>query len=177
MDNKTLMDVGCGVGLFGYTLLTTTDNVPQRMIGVDVWEPYITRLRRTGIYDALYVQKVPPLPTEPVDVITCIEVIEHLSQGDAITLLTEMKNKAEFVIITTPLDAVGYRPKYTENQYQHHRTQITEAMLRNLGYNTRVEDSIGMGRVMKILRWVKRRTYNLHGYKTIVAWWRREAHA
>ena len=73
------MDIGCGRGIVGALIRIYRD--PERIVGVDAFEPYISFCRRTGQYSHLLNLDVRtaslPFNKDEFDLATALEVIEH----------------------------------------------------------------------------------------------------
>jgi len=101
---ESIVDLGCGRGIIG--ALCRIYRAPNRLVGVDGFEPYLTFCRRMGFYDELIHLDLSgsPLPfrAREFQVATCIEVIEHLPKHQGQILLNELERIASCVIVTTP---------------------------------------------------------------------------
>lgn len=120
-DTKTLVDLGCGRGIIG--ALCRIYREPERLVGVDVYEPYLEFCKRFGLYDQLILwdlEKIPlPFKDKEFDVATCIEVIEHLSIDAGRRLLDEMERIARYIIVTTP-NYYFEQSEFDQNPHQKH---------------------------------------------------------
>ncbi len=78
-DPLTVLDVGPGVGTYA-TLLA---GLPVRMIGLEVWEPYVATYGLAERYDELVIGDVRTVELPVVDVVILGDVIEHMTRADA----------------------------------------------------------------------------------------------
>jgi len=78
-----VLDVGPGVGTYA-KLLTGPDVC--RMVGLEVWEPYLTTYSLDQFYDELIVGDVRTTALPDVDVVILGDVLEHMSREDAVTV-------------------------------------------------------------------------------------------
>ena len=113
---KTVLDVGCGPGVFKvYRDYDTT--------GIDISEDDLKKAEENGNYKTLIrgdVTKL-PFPDKSFDAITCIELIEHLKKEEGFDLLDKLEHIArKVVIVTTPwgndLALKGKTNPYLEHQ-------------------------------------------------------------
>lgn len=118
---KSLIDVGCGRGIIGALCRIYRD--PLRLVGIDVYKPYLEFCNIFKFYDELMQLDLEnsPLPfnDKEFEVATCIEVIEHLSRPAGERLLDDMERVAGRVIVTTP-NRFFEQPEYDGNPYQKH---------------------------------------------------------
>ena len=105
LKNKTMLDVGCGRGTYGFLTRTTRDCRQAKLIGIEPNETYLKFCRKHKIYDRLIKHHIPtiPLKDKSVDFLLCSEVIEHLEKKDGEKFLDEMDRVCEGrIVITTP---------------------------------------------------------------------------
>lgn len=106
----TVLDIGFGLG-FGLQIMA---GKAENLFGLDVDPSAVhratrvfqghPRVRNVALYDGLRL----PLPDRSVDVVTCVDVIEHVEDYGG--LLLEMRRVAQRVVfISTP----NRRPEYT----------------------------------------------------------------
>lgn len=94
-DISTLLDVGCGNGLFLNQLATQTRHF-DRLCGVDRSQSALHQVRtetRTAPADQL------PFLDAEFDIVTCLEVIEHLSLEVYSPTLAELARVAKKYIV------------------------------------------------------------------------------
>jgi hypothetical protein len=130
----TLLDVGCGHqspvrGLAGRV---------DRMVGVDLFAPYMERSRAARIHteyhmvDALDIES--RFGARSFDCVVALDLIEHLDKADGQRLLGVMERVARRkVIVFTPNGFVPQRA-YDDNPYQAHRSGWTADEMRGAGY-------------------------------------------
>lgn len=117
----SLVDVGCGRGIIG--ALCRIYREPSRIVGLDAFEDYLEFGKQFKFYDKYmhWDVKMLPLPFEDkeFEVVTCIEVIEHLPKESGEQLLAEMERIAQYVVIATPNNFYE-QDEYDHNPYQKH---------------------------------------------------------
>ncbi len=103
--NKTVLDVGCGRGLNGCLLHGSRDLKDTKLLGIEINEKYIKSCMEHNTYDRIIKHRLPtiPLKNKSVDLILCIEVIEHLNRSDGLKLLKGIDRVCRGrAIISTP---------------------------------------------------------------------------
>lgn len=134
-DVTSLVDVGCGRGIIG-ALMRIYRNA-SRIVGLDIWQPYIDFCKKYKLYDELYVVDLRrnPLPfgDKEFKVATCVETIEHLPRNNGKKLLAEMERIAETVIVSTPSHFFP-NGAFDKNPYELHLSRWTVTDLRKRKY-------------------------------------------
>jgi hypothetical protein len=77
----SVLDVGPGVGTYA-RLLAGPD--VRHIVGLEVWEPYLTTYHLADHYDELVVGDVRTAPLPEVDVVILGDVLEHMSRAEAV---------------------------------------------------------------------------------------------
>jgi len=118
---RSLIDVGCGRGIIG--ALARIYRNPKRLVGIDVFRPYLNFCSYHGFYDEIYAYDLTktPLPFKDYefDVATCIEVLEHIPKSSGENLLNELERIAKKVIVTTPNGLIPQKA-LDDNPFQRH---------------------------------------------------------
>lgn len=147
------LDIGCGPGTFIGTLDETLDS-----IGVDIAAEQIAYARATYGTERKRFELVEadrlPFPDDSFDVVTCVELIEHLETDEGVRLATEAKRVLQpggSLLLTTP-DYGGAWPllewlvnrlggvSYEDQHITHFTRSKLTAMLHEAGFEeTRVE--------------------------------------
>lgn len=135
--SKSIVDVGCGKGTFMSYLKKFKNKYYS--IGIDAWEPYIKFCLSRKIHDKVYTYDMRNLsnPKIKADTVLCLEVIEHLSKRDGLSLIKNLENLAlRQVIISTP---VGFHiiEMYDGTPYQVHRSGWNPHEFKKQGYTVR----------------------------------------
>lgn len=108
LSGKTILDIGCGKGTWGFIIRSQRDLSTSNLIGVDLNPNYLSFIRKHNLYEkvlAADITKRIPLKDHSVDFIICSEVIEHMTKKQGETLLKEIDRLIKDggrVIITTP---------------------------------------------------------------------------
>ena len=131
---RSVLDIGCGKGLVG--ALCRLYREPSELLGVDIFDPYLAFCRRTRLYDGVVRSDVSkaalPFRTKSFDLVTCIEVVEHLSKQEGSRLLDEMDRVGREVLVTTP--AHFFHQEFDDNPWQQHRSVWTVREFEERGY-------------------------------------------
>lgn len=131
-DTKTIMEVGCGSGIFGFILKKTR---PDAML--DGVEPFGYDLSH---YDSIFRgtwKQYLKNTTGKHDVLVANETVEHMEKNDALDFLYESCEVAGKVIIVTPYK-FDQQPAYDDNPYQIHRCVITVDEFEQAGFATKL---------------------------------------
>jgi ubiquinone/menaquinone biosynthesis C-methylase UbiE len=135
-ETKSLLDLGCGRGIIG-AICRVYRNL-ERCVGVDIFDEYLRRARH--IYDEIIkydLRKFPlPFKNKEFEIVTCVEVVEHLQKSDALNLIKECERIAKKrVIITTPATpSIFHKHYYDGNPFQEHLSFISPKEFKKMGY-------------------------------------------
>jgi SAM-dependent methyltransferase len=138
------LDVGCGRGIIGSLLRIYRE--PNRIVGLDMFDPYLDFCKKLGVYTEVIKHDLsrPPLPfrDDEFDLSVALEVIEHLRREDGVSLLTELERVSRTVIITTP-NRYYIQSAFDRNPHQKHLSRWTTGDLKKRGYSV-----FGVGNLM-----------------------------
>lgn len=130
---KTLLDVGCGTNS-----PVQSFNKRIRCVGVDAFQPSIETSKSKKIHDEYHLLNVMDInkqfASEKFDVVTALDLIEHLTKEDGFQLMDKMEAIAKHkIIIYTPNGFVpqGDREK---NPWQVHLSGWTPKEFEDRGY-------------------------------------------
>lgn len=147
---KSLLDVGCGRGIIG--ALCRIYRSLDRLVGVDGFERYLEFNQKTGFYDHTIPRNLndTPLPfgTQEFEVVTCIEVIEHLEWSAGQRLLDELERIGSVVLLTTPNIDFQQR-EYDGNVFQRHLSRWHPSDFRTRGYRVYGAGNLNIGYALK----------------------------
>jgi len=139
--NDSVLDLGCGI------MQSTLDTCPSypptrlqcgRLVGVDLYEPYLAFLRARGVPVVKHdLEELPlPFPDKSFDHVLLLDVLEHMTTMEAADALFEeakrIARKKIFVVtpkkfsrnergVSSPFPYEGLG----ENKYQYHHVLIT----------------------------------------------------
>ena len=113
----TVLDVGPGVGTYAKLFA----GLPiARMVGLEVWEPYVATYRLAEHYDELIIGDVRTTALPDVDVIVLGDVVEHMTRDEAIDVWRRCASAAAAAVyLSVPI--VHY-PQHAieDNPYEVH---------------------------------------------------------
>jgi 2-polyprenyl-3-methyl-5-hydroxy-6-metoxy-1,4-benzoquinol methylase len=118
-EGKSVLDIGIGNGAFLNLLLSL--NRFQKILGIDIkrHSKFIMFFGRQ-FYQAMRASVTNlPLKDECLDVVTCMEVLEHLDKPSFIAALRELRRVSKLLIITVPYNQPEPLPAY-------HKLRFTE---------------------------------------------------
>ena len=78
-----VVDVGPGVGTYAKLL---RGPAVSRIVGIEVYEPYVQTYRLREYYDDVVVGDVREVPIPACDVVVLGDVVEHMSEDDALAV-------------------------------------------------------------------------------------------
>jgi 2-polyprenyl-3-methyl-5-hydroxy-6-metoxy-1,4-benzoquinol methylase len=118
---ESMIDVGCGRGIVGAIVRIYRD--PKRVVGVDVFKPYLDFCEKMGSYTELlqWDLRTLPLPFDDneFDLAVALEVLEHMPKTKGLFLVKELERIAKRIIISTPTIFFS-QSLYDGNRFQKH---------------------------------------------------------
>jgi SAM-dependent methyltransferase len=108
-----ILDIGIGYGKYGFLSReylelwnegATYDSHKRQIDGIEAFEPYITPIHRL-IYDHIFTgnaKDILPSITERYDLILMIDVFEHFTYQDGLSVLKECRRCGRNVLISVP---------------------------------------------------------------------------
>ena len=114
LNPKTILDVGAGQGVYLNLIRESLGDNPI-VTAVEVWQPYIDQFNLENRYDYLYPLDVRELSSFEYDLVILGDVLEHMSEQDAIDLWDRISKQAKYAIISIPIihyhqDAINGNP-------------------------------------------------------------------
>ena len=136
-DTLTILDAGCGLGIWGY-LLRASRQGSVKLVGIDLARPYLYFVKQRNVYDALVRGDLTSLPFQDktFDYVLAVEVLEHLPKNQGRKLVGELERCCRGkVILTTPN---GFRPQEVKGVLtETHLSGWTVGELRSIGFTVR----------------------------------------
>lgn len=139
---QSILDIGCG---FGNPMAAINKHRRFHTIGMDRFLPSIKECKRMGRHNAYIICDVRFLPirTKSVDLVHCLEVIEHLCKLDGLKLIGEFDRIArQQVILSTPVGFLLLKRGHKENPSDIHKSGWIPFELENFGYKVRGIDGL-----------------------------------
>lgn len=161
LDGYRILDVACGFGFWAFYLRIRKQGEPQ-IIGLDIWKPYLIRLKNVGIYDGLVLADAKKLPfRKTFDVIIGCELLEHLREKEGLNTLKELERTGTGrIIVSTPTDFFEQAEAHG-NPYQKHHSFWSRKELANLGYRTEIIYDPPLPRTLKVADKIRRLIFRL----------------
>jgi hypothetical protein len=110
----TVLDVGAGQGTY---LNLIRDGLGAGVIvnAVEVWQPYIDEFNLLNRYDKLFPIDVRDMDNFGYDLVILGDVLEHMSESDALILWERISKQAKYAMISIPIihyhqDAINGNP-------------------------------------------------------------------
>jgi ubiquinone/menaquinone biosynthesis C-methylase UbiE len=155
-EEDRIIDVGCGIFMI-------TDGIScKSILGIDIWTPYLDLKKdqfQTIKFDIANPNNFKIFIDNSYDVITCLDVIEHLEKDKGLALIKELKRIArKKVVIFTPEGFVeqsdGLAGSWGENNpiYQKHRSGWTTEELKSLGFETSLFNDVDHNQVYAVFK-------------------------
>ncbi len=142
MNPASLLDVGTGMGQYGYLARNNLENVnlfkvegaqgsqrPKaewrvRIDGIEAFPTYLTPVHdyiynHIMVGDALDI--LPGIASESYELVIAIDILEHFTKSDGLKFLAELKRVAKrAVLVSTPKDFLSQ--EIEANPYENHRS-------------------------------------------------------
>lgn len=122
--NKTILDLGAGDGSF---MKTINKDKKFEVVGIELFEPYIKKAKKTKVYKDVVKGNVTRLGkfTQAFEVVHASQVIEHLTRSEAKDFLRTCDNVASRKIIIGTPNGHFHQEEYDDNIHQEHKSQWT----------------------------------------------------
>jgi SAM-dependent methyltransferase len=139
--DKTVLDAGCGYGIWGHILrsLQVKGGLECYIVGCDIWKPYLEATKKYSPYDDFVLCDVRKLPfrNKSFNYVISFEILEHFSKKEGKIYLNQLKLLSEKIIVSTPL---GFYPQgvIDGNEFQAHKSAWQEKDFREVGYDVYV---------------------------------------
>ncbi len=134
---RHVVDIGCGRGIGGALCLLYRN--PLKVIGLDVFRPYLEALRNLNMYSELIridLSRTPRLPFRPnsFDVGLALEVIEHIPKREGRALVEDLQETCSRVIASTPNEFFD-QDSYDANPFQSHQSAWNVRDFEDMGFD------------------------------------------
>jgi ubiquinone/menaquinone biosynthesis C-methylase UbiE len=151
VEGGTVLDLACGRGKWGYLLRSNWwstkngrgDEEPELLVGLDVFLPFLRKMKYHRVYDDVVHSDATCLPFRNgvFDTVLASEVIEHMDRDLGRLLLKEIERVAKKVVIVTTPNFMrrrgGLNTPEGFNPYEKHVARWGMRELKDVGYNVR----------------------------------------
>ena len=158
VDGCGILDFGFGYGYWGHSIKVRKDGDPT-LVGLEIFPPYIEKIRKTKIYDHLVLGDVRyyPFRSGSVDIVIATEVLEHIEKEQGLRLIDELFDLCrKRVIISTPLGFMRTKG-YDDNKHQIHKSAYYTEEFTKRGYNVRIIRMQPLPRLIRIFEYIYRK--------------------
>jgi hypothetical protein len=111
---QTVLDVGAGQGTY---LNLIREGLESSIVvsAVEVWQPYIDQFNLINRYDHLFAMDVRDMTDFNYDLVILGDILEHMSESEAVSLWEKISKQAKYAIISIPIihyhqDAINGNP-------------------------------------------------------------------
>ena len=153
---NSVLDLGCG-----YNSLIQYCDVPFS-VGVELFEPYLEESKKKGIHNEYIKADIRKVELKPrsFDVVMAIDVLEHLTKEEGLSLIKKMEKWSKKKIIIFSPNGFVWQDGYDNNLLQEHKSGWSVEDLEKLEF-----------KVYGINGWKKLRGYKaLVKYKPTLLW-------
>jgi hypothetical protein len=110
----TVLDVGAGQGTY-LNLIREGLGAEVIVNAVEVWQPYIDQFDLLNRYDKLFAMDVRDMTNFKYDLVILGDILEHMSEDDAVGLWEKISKQAKYAMISIPIihyhqDAINGNP-------------------------------------------------------------------
>lgn len=114
LNPKTILDVGAGQGVYLNLIREGLGN-DVNVEAVEVWEPYVNQFDLVNRYNRVYLTDVRNMINFNYDLVILGDILEHMSEQDAISLWDRISRSARYALISIPIihyhqDAINGNP-------------------------------------------------------------------
>ncbi len=131
-SNLDMLDLGCGDGS-----ATKNLGLPKnfKIIGVEIFKPYLPLAKEKGIYTKLLNKDVRKITaSKKTDIVLAAHILEHFTKEEGRKFLKQVENLArKKIIIIVPIED-NPQEMYDKNQYQEHKSSWKINEMKERGY-------------------------------------------
>jgi hypothetical protein len=100
LNPSSILDIGAGKGYYGSIAKSLEI---KKIHAVEIWEPYIKEFDLHSIYDHIFLADVRKFEDFNYDLVIFGDVLEHMSEQDAVDIYNKALNSAKNVFFSLPI--------------------------------------------------------------------------
>ena len=140
---ESFLDAGCGPGTYLHPIRAARPDLVA--YAVDAHEPSLAKVAASQKWCGGMPWVLAKVPSQSVDVVICLDVIEHLRKGDSLITITQLERIArKGVILFTPSGFMP-QPPLPDNPWMEHICGWEAHELDLLGYETAIWQDFDYG--------------------------------
>jgi len=163
VNPMSVLDVGVGMGQYGYLTRMNLENVDlfdidgansrlkepsewaRRIDGIEAFPLYINAIHQY-VYNEIRIgnalEILPTLSEGSYDLVLAIDIVEHFEKNEGVRFLEEVKRVArKRALVATPKEWTEQEAE--ANPYENHRSHWNEQDLRNQGFDHVLPNPVG----------------------------------
>lgn len=123
---NTVLDIGCGRGIWAGCLKNNEDNI--HWTGLEVHKPYLEKFKKihNRLYDEIKNEDIRKFNFKPYDLMIAGDILEHLNQQDCENTLQKMYMNCRYAIISLPIDCPPHPAEHGNPHQEHKIDNISE---------------------------------------------------
>jgi cyclopropane fatty-acyl-phospholipid synthase-like methyltransferase len=102
INPRTVLDVGAGSGTY-IDIIREHLGSEVYVEAVEVWEPYIKEFKLESKYGAVWNRDVREFKVFPYDLVIFGDILEHMTEAEAVELWEKVSQTASYAIISIPI--------------------------------------------------------------------------
>lgn len=126
----TVLDVGAGQGTYSRLLHSEVKTIDA----LEIWEPYIAQFKLDELYDNVYQfdARLAPEWMFEVDLVVFGDVLEHMSESEAVELWAKAGRNAKYGLISVPIIHYPQGAEFGNPYEVHVQEHLHEGKVRDL---------------------------------------------
>jgi ubiquinone/menaquinone biosynthesis C-methylase UbiE len=136
LSKKSFLEVGCGLGKWGYSIKLGWSGEPTYSVGVDAWPKNLHFVKAHGVYDDVILADARALPfaDKSIDTVIACAFLHCMKKSDGFILINEIERVSTGkTILTVPNNETTFAVD-PENPFEEDCSNWTSTDLKNLGY-------------------------------------------
>jgi len=102
LSPSTILDCGAGAGIY-LSLIREKLGKEAHVTALEIWRPYIDEFNIESRYDALVEEDLRNVDNFNYDLVILGDIVEHLTEADAIKVWDKISKQAKYAIISIPI--------------------------------------------------------------------------